>query len=187
MGAYPRELRTERLRLTAFALGDAEELVAINSDPEVMRYLRPGGRSESLAQAERFAAHWDEHGFGLWALRRHGDDALLGFTGLSIPFHFPAVLPAVEAGWRLRRDAWGNGYATEAARPALEHGFADLGLREIVSLVHCANDRSLAVASRLGLRERERIGVVVVLATRRAFAHGGRPAPPRSRARRAGR
>jgi RimJ/RimL family protein N-acetyltransferase len=162
--AYPRELRTERLRLAPFARADGEALAAINADPEVTRYLRPAGHAESLAQAERFAAHWEQHGYGLWALRRGDDgDDLLGFAGLSIPFHFPAVLPAVEAGWRLRRDAWGRGYATEAARVAVRHGFAGLGLDEVISLVHAENDRSLAVAARLGLRERERIGVVVVL------------------------
>jgi RimJ/RimL family protein N-acetyltransferase len=90
---------------------------------------------------------------------------VLGFTGLNIPRHFPAVLPAVEVGWRLRRSAWGCGYATEAARPALAHGLSDLDLEEIISLIHSDNARSLAVARRLGLRERERIGVVRVLAT----------------------
>jgi len=136
--------------------------VEINADPEVMRYLRPGGRPESLAQSQRFAAHWEEHGYGLWAL--WADGALVGFAGLSIPYHFPAVLPAVEVGWRLRRDAWGCGYATEAGRAAVTHGFATLGLDEIVSLIHVDNARSLAVAERLGLRERERIGVVSVYA-----------------------
>jgi RimJ/RimL family protein N-acetyltransferase len=143
-----------------------------------MRFLRPADRDESLRQAAYFAGHWDEHGFGLWALRARDDreDTVLGFTGLSIPRHFPAVLPAVEVGWRLRRTAWGRGYATEAARPALAHGFADLGLEEIISLIHEGNARSLAVARRLGLREREQIGVVRVLATR-----GGADACARSR------
>src|SRR3954449_7927175 len=167
---YPRERATERLRLPACARGDADELAAINADPEVMRYLRPADRAESLAQDERFAAHWRRHGFGLWTLRAHDDHALLGFAGLSIPFHFPAVLPAVEVGWRLRRSSWGRGYATEAARPALAHGFAEAGLAEIISLIHEGNARSLAVARRLGLRERERIGVVRVLSATRGGA-----------------
>ena len=161
--AYPRELRTERLRLAPLSADDGEQLAAINDDPEVHRHLGRLDHAGSLAQAARFAAHWDEHGFGLWAARTHDDDALLGFAGLSIPFHFPAVLPAVEVGWRLRRDAWGRGYATEAGRAALRHGFADLALDEIVCLVRAANARSLAVAARLGLRERERVGDVVVL------------------------
>jgi RimJ/RimL family protein N-acetyltransferase len=165
--AYPRELDTERLRLAPLAAADGEELAAINDDPEVHRYLGALDHDGSLAQAARFAAHWDEHGFGLWAVRAHDDDALLGFAGLSIPFHLPAVLPAVEVGWRLRRDVWGRGYATEAARVALRHGFADLALDEIVCLVRAANARSLAVAARLGLRERERIGDVVVLSALR--------------------
>jgi RimJ/RimL family protein N-acetyltransferase len=165
---FPRVLRTERLRLTPLAPDDGEALAAINADPEVTRFLTPLDHAGSLAQAARFAAHWDEHGFGLWALRRHDRDDLLGFAGLSIPFQFPAVLPAVEVGWRLRRDAWGHGYATEAGRVAARHGFADLGLDEVISLVHRANERSLAVAARLGLRERERHGDVVVLACRRS-------------------
>src|SRR4051812_41735502 len=158
--AYPRELRTERLRLAPLAASDGAELAAINDDPEVHRYLGALDHAGSLAQAARFADHWREHGFGLWALRTHDDAALLGFAGLSIPFHFPRALPAVEVGWRLRRDAWGRGYATEAGRAALHHGFADLGLDEIISLVRAANARSLAVTRRLGLRERERHGDV---------------------------
>jgi RimJ/RimL family protein N-acetyltransferase len=161
--AYPRELRTARLRLAPLAAADGDELAAINADPDVTRFLGPVDHAGSLAQAARFAAHWGEHGFGLWALRTHDDDALLGFAGLSIPFHFPAVLPAVENGWRLRRDAWGHGYATEAARAAAEHGFAALGLDEIISLIRAGNAGSLAVAGRLGMRERERRGDVVVM------------------------
>jgi RimJ/RimL family protein N-acetyltransferase len=177
-------LETERLRLEAWSLEDSEALVEINAHPEVTRYLRPAGRDESLRQSSYFAGHWDEHGFGLWALRARDDPdgGVLGFTGLSIPRHFPAVLPAVEVGWRLRRSAWGQGYATEAARPALAHGFADLGLEEIISLIHEGNARSLAVARRLGLRERERIGVVRVLsATRGGAARRFRLARPAAR------
>jgi len=143
-----------------------------------MRYLRPADRDESLRQSERFAAHWEEHGYGLWALRRHDSDVVLGFAGLSIPYHFPSVLPAVEVGWRLRRDQWGRGFATEAARPALIHGFGDLGLDEIISLIHAENARSLAVASRLGLRERDRYGVVAVFGATREGACASGPSRP---------
>jgi RimJ/RimL family protein N-acetyltransferase len=172
---FPRELRTERLSLTPFAAADGEALAAINADPEVTRYLSPLDHAGSLAQAERFALHWDEHGFGLWALRRLGEDIPIGFTGLSIPLQFPALLPAVEVGWRLRRDAWGKGYASEAARPAVHHGFADLGLDEVISLVHAQNARSLAVAARLGLRERERIGTIVVMSQTRLMPASALP------------
>ena len=67
--AYPRELRTERLRLAPLSADDGEQLAAINDDPEVHRYLGRLDHAGSLAQAARFAAHWDEHGFGLWAVR----------------------------------------------------------------------------------------------------------------------
>ena len=96
--------------------------------------------------------------------RAHPDDgALLGFAGLSIPFHFPAVLPAVEVGWRLRRDVWGRGYATEAGRVAL--ATASPSSRSTRSSAWSARPTRarMAVAARLGLRERERVGDVVVL------------------------
>ena len=109
-------------------------------------------RSESDALIADIEARFARDGFGLWALELRESDELLGFTGLSVvPFaeHFT---PAVEVGWRLRRSAWGNGYATEAARTSLAFGFGELGLAEIVSFTSTANSRSRAVMERLGMR-----------------------------------
>jgi len=164
---FPRELETERLRLTAWSRDDGEALAAINAHPDVLRHVPPVDRAGSFALAERLAAHWTALRFGLWALRERGRDDVIGFAGLSIPVHVPEVFPSVEVGWRLRRDAWGRGFATEAGRAALEHGFAALGLREVVCLVHSGNARSLATAARLGLEESRRVREVVVLSLRR--------------------
>ena len=143
----------------------------MNGDPEVMRFLSAADPDE---QSVRFAAHWDEHGFGLWALRLRDSDEVLGFAGLSVPAHVPEVLPAVEVGWRLRRGAWGCGYATEAGRAALERAWSDLGLDEVISIIHPDNERSLAVARRLGLAERERVRELAVLAQRRPVSRDAR-------------
>ena len=78
--------------------------------------------------------------------------ALAGFVGLAIPSFLPSVLPAVEVGWRLGREHWGQGYATEGARAAVAHGLGALGLAQVLSIVHPANARSIRVAEKLGMR-----------------------------------
>jgi RimJ/RimL family protein N-acetyltransferase len=69
-----------------------------------------------------------------------------------VPRFLPQILPAVEIGWRFRRDCWGRGYATEAAAPLLEFAFAKVGLDRVVSIRHPENDRSGRVMEKLGLR-----------------------------------
>lgn len=145
-------LRTERLLLRRFTDDDRDAFAALNADPEVTTYLpRPIERADSDALVDRIEAHWERHGFGLWALERRADGALLGFTGLAVPGFEAHFTPAVEVGWRLARPAWGHGYATEAARAALRHAFDTLGLVEVVSFTVPANRRSRAVMTRLGM------------------------------------
>jgi RimJ/RimL family protein N-acetyltransferase len=93
------------------------------------------------------------YGFGLWAALRRDTGAMIGFIGLCHPLWFPAMAERVEIGWRLAREAWGAGYATDGAREALRAGFETLALDEIVAFVHPENERSLAVCRRLGMRE----------------------------------
>jgi RimJ/RimL family protein N-acetyltransferase len=150
---------TDRLVLRRWRIGDAAAFAAINADPEVMRWIGRGhvlGRGFSDDLIARFEREWDERGFGLWAvgLRDDPDGALVGFCGLTVPMFLPAVLPAVEVGWRLARGAWGRGYATEAARAAVEFGFVEHGMREIIAIVDPANARSLRVGEKLGMTPR---------------------------------
>ena len=150
-------LETERLLLRPWRPAeDLDALAAINADPDVMRFVapnRPLTRAETADQLERFVAHWERHGFGLWAVvPRDGDGRAVGFAGLAIPSFLPQILPAVEVGWRLASAAWGRGYATEAARASVAFGFERLGLRSIVSVVEAGNVRSLRVAEKLGMR-----------------------------------
>ena len=91
-----------------------------------------------------------ELGYGLWALELRADGRFVGFTGLALQTFEAPFTPAVEVGWRLAADAWGHGYATEAARASLDHGFG-LGLQEIVSMTTVTNLRSQAVMARLGM------------------------------------
>lgn len=146
------ELRTDRLDLRRWRRRDRRPFARLNADPAVMRHFPATlTRAESNALAERIAAHLEEHGWGLWALEERATGRFLGFTGLAaVPFDAPFT-PAVEIGWRLRRDAWGRGFATEAAQAAVEFAFAGSGLAlaEVVSFTAQVNERSRAVMRRL--------------------------------------
>ena len=173
------ELETARLRLRAWRPDDLTPFAALNADPEVTRHLqgRPLSRAESDDLAARIAAHWRERGFGLWAVELKADGRMVGFAGLAVPAFLPAVLPAVEVGWRLARDVWGRGLATEAGRASLEQGFGALGLDRVVSIIRPANAASRRVAEKLGL-ELERtlphpVGGEVCVYARRGGAVSG--------------
>jgi RimJ/RimL family protein N-acetyltransferase len=152
-------IETQRLLLRAWQPSDEAPFAALNADPEVTRYLRgPMRRDESEELLARIRGHWQEHGFGLYAVEVKESGAFAGFVGLAIPSFLPEVLPAVEVGWRLAREHWGNGYATEGARASLVHGFGELGLAQIISIIDPGNAASIRVAERLGMaRGRDRI------------------------------
>jgi RimJ/RimL family protein N-acetyltransferase len=152
MTIAPRELLSERLRLRRWLPSDREPFAAMNADPRVMEYmpavLLP---SESDALAARIEAHFDRHGFGLWAVEIPGVAAFAGFIGLSIPAFSAHFTPCVEIGWRLAAACWNRGYATEGARAALRFGFHHLGLDQIVSFTIPANLRSRRVMEKIGM------------------------------------
>lgn len=145
-------LRTDRLILRPWREDDFTPFAAMSADPKVMEHFPSTlTREESDAVAARLKAHIDTHGFGFWALEVPGVAPFMGFAGLQhVSFNAPFV-PAVEIGWRLAPQYWGVGYASEAARAALAHGFGPLGLSEIVSFTIPANTRSQAVMRRIGM------------------------------------
>jgi len=146
------ELRTARLRLRGWLERDRAPYRAMNADPEVMRHFpNPLDSAASDALLESLTPQWAEHEFGGWIIERLDDGAFLGVTGLSRPSFEAHFTPAVEVGWRYARAAWGHGYATEAARAALEFGFETIALPEIVSFTVPANERSWRVMERLGM------------------------------------
>jgi RimJ/RimL family protein N-acetyltransferase len=148
----PLELRTQRLLLRRWRPEDRAPFAALNADPRVMEHF-PGllSREESDALAARIEMHFEQHGFGLWALEIPSVTPLAGFVGLNTPRFEAHFTPCVEIGWRLAAEHWGRGYATEAARAALMFGFEKLGLREIVSFTATANVRSRRVMEKLGM------------------------------------
>ncbi len=147
------ELRTERVLLRQWRLADLVPFAALNADPETMRFFpAPLTREESDALAERARRELEVQGWGLWGVEVPGQAEFIGFVGLSRPGFEAHFTPAVEVGWRLAREHWGNGYATEAARAAVAHGFDELGLDEIVSFTSELNEPSIRVMQRIGMR-----------------------------------
>jgi len=146
------EIRTPRLVLRGWRDADVEPFAAMNADPRVMEHFPARLSSgETAAMVARIRVHFEEHGFGLWAVEVPGVAPFIGFTGLSRPRFLAPFTPCVEIGWRLAFDHWGRGYATEAARASLAFGFERLGLGEIVSFTVPANRRSIHVMEKLGM------------------------------------
>lgn len=146
------ELVTDRLRLRRWRDSDRATFAELNSDPKVREYLpaaSPGNESDDIV--DRIEAHFDQHGFGLWAVEIPDRARFAGFVGLSVPGFEAHFTPCVEIGWRLAAEHWGYGYATEGARSALAFGFDVLGLNEIVSFTVPANQRSRRVMEKLGM------------------------------------
>jgi RimJ/RimL family protein N-acetyltransferase len=124
----------------------------MNADPRVMEFfIKRLDRAGSDAMVDRIREHFAVHGFGLWAVEVPGVAPFIGFTGLEVPRFEAPFMPCVEIGWRLAFEHWGRGYATEAARLALDYGFGTLGLPEILATTTVTNRRSRAVMERLGM------------------------------------
>lgn len=149
-------LNTERLLLREWRDEDRKPFAALNDDPAVMEHFPSHlSREASDAMADRITAFLNEHGWGLWAVEVVETGEFVGFTGLSIPRFEAPFTPCVEVGWRLARSAWGKGYATEAARASVAHGFGPVGLDEIVAMVVPGNVRSQGVMRKLGMTRDE--------------------------------
>jgi ribosomal-protein-alanine N-acetyltransferase len=146
-------IETARLLLRPWREEDLDPFAELNADPRVMEHFPSvSSRRESADLMARFRRHFDQHGYGFWAVEPKGGDSFIGFVGLgTVPFdaHFT---PAVEIGWRLAHASWGQGYASEAARASLRVAFLELELAEVVSFTTPANLRSRAVMERIGMR-----------------------------------
>lgn len=132
--------------LTAFA--------ALNSDPEVMRYFpAPLDLEMSRALLEKLQAHYEVHGYTYFATELLDSRTFIGFIGLKFQDYEAPFTPAVDIGWRLRREYWGKGYATEGAGRCLEYGFETLGLTSIIATCPVGNTPSERVMQRIGMQK----------------------------------
>jgi RimJ/RimL family protein N-acetyltransferase len=150
--AFPEHVVTERLVLRRPRLADLPALQAVIADARVREWQFPARfrtPQHTAALLRRGDEHWGERGFGPWVVLR--EDELIGRAGLmTSDFQGREV---VEVMWFLGPDHWGHGYATEAARAAVDAGFSELGLTEILAWTMTTNLPSQAVMRRLGFEE----------------------------------
>jgi RimJ/RimL family protein N-acetyltransferase len=147
-------IETERLILRGYREADRDDFAALNGDPRVGAWLAGTlDRAQSDAMMDRINAHIAEHGFGLWGAERKADGRLIGFIGLTTvkAGDLPAG-PAIEMGWRLIPQAWGQGLASEGAAAALAWGFANPDADEIVAFTADTNLASQGVMRKIGMR-----------------------------------
>ena len=145
-------VETPRLLLRDWTDADAEPFAAMNADPRVMEFFPRGlDRADSDSLISHIRASITRDGFGLYAVEAKDTGAFVGFTGLARPGFDAPFMPAIEIGWRLARESWGNGYATEAAGAAVDHAFGSLGLDALVSYTTEWNRRSRRVMEKIGM------------------------------------
>ena len=166
------EIETDRLLLCQWRKEDLDAYARICADPEVMRYTRAGSPLTREQTEERVAAtirHWEERGFGLWAVEEKATGAFIGRIGLLYHEDWPEGEHKTEVGWLLDRSFWGRGLATEGAVASVRFGFEKLGLERIISIIRPENAASRQVAEKAGLTFRGETrwrGVDVVWYTR---------------------
>lgn len=147
-------LTTERLILRRWRESDREPFAALNADPAVCEFfpVEAFSREQSDALIERLEEHFETYGYSCWAVEVKGGPSLVGLVGLAVPTFEAHFTPCVEIGWRLARSAWGQGYASEAAREVLRYSFEDADLDGLVSMTSVLNHRSQAVMERIGFQ-----------------------------------
>ncbi|MDX6637217.1 MAG: hypothetical protein QOJ01_728 [Solirubrobacterales bacterium] len=153
---YPERVETERLLLRRWTAGDLGAMRAIWSDPAVLQSLHPSdsGDPDEIARnaLKRHVGAWERDGFGLWAAVDPAEDEVIGWIGAWRQDVGPELGGEVEVGWTLRSPWWGRGLALEGARAAAATAFAEFDVERLISLIGADNQRSIAVATRLGSR-----------------------------------
>lgn len=149
-------LETDRLIFRDWKDEDREHFARMNGDPMVMEYLpRSLDAKASNKLVDRFQAHLDQHGYGLFALENKESGEFVGFTGLNnVDFEAPFT-PAVELAWRLDYEFWGHGFGSEAGRAVLDFAFKKAGLKEVVSFTVHDNDRTIHLIEKIGMSKVE--------------------------------
>ncbi len=146
-------LETPRLALRTWRDSDVTPFIAAMNTPAVMRWL---GGVQDAAAARASIARWQgyqaEHGHSFWIVERQADRAMLGFCGLKrCDAPGAPMIGAMEIGWRLREDAWGNGYAREAAQACLDAAFTTFDADDVIAITVAANAPSWGLMQRLGM------------------------------------
>jgi [ribosomal protein S5]-alanine N-acetyltransferase len=151
-------IQTEHLLLRPWLPEDAEAWFNILQEKDILQYFPsqpPPGRERADRYIAHHQAHWDKYSYGHWAVVNREDGLVVGWNGLE----YLPELNQTEIAYLLSKNVRGRGYATEAARAALNYGFETAGLAEIVGLVHAENSASIRVLEKCGLVFKDRLSL----------------------------
>lgn len=149
---HPIQLETPRLIIRPWKMSDLEPFAQLNADSDVMRYFpAPLTKVESDALAERIQSFISIYGWGFWAVELKQNQKFIGFTGLLYQPEQFDFSPCTEIGWRLAKEYWHKGYATEAAKACLDFAFQRLEINEVIAITATTNRPSEQVMQRLGM------------------------------------
>jgi len=147
-------IETARLRIRALEDSDVDGAHRVYGDPEVMRYVGADGkartREQSAAGVARMMDGQAKNGFSLWAVELLDTGEMIGVCGVV---HVDGTGPDVELVYEFQRSAWGQGYATEAARACLDAALGPLGLKRVIALAYPENAQSIRIMQKLGMRD----------------------------------
>jgi ribosomal-protein-alanine N-acetyltransferase len=144
--------QTSRLILRKFNESDVDPLLGFRGDPEVMRFSITGPETREDIQTKYLPGclrRYSRDGLGQWAVVRKSDGICAGECGICV--QEVDGEKEFEISYRMRRDCWGNGLATEAARACCDYGFKKAGLRRLISIIECENIASIRVAEKMGM------------------------------------
>ncbi|MCR9232797.1 GNAT family N-acetyltransferase [Gimesia chilikensis] len=145
-------METTRLILRRWCEDDVTPFVELNKDPRVMQYYPSTLTSEqSMQMMDDIQKHFEEYGFGLWAVEIKDQTPFAGFIGLAVPQFTAFFTPCIEILWRLATPYWNQGYATEGAHAVLDFGFDECNLKQIVSFTVPSNIASRRVMEKIGM------------------------------------
>ena len=149
----PVEIKTDRLLLRQWTEQDFPLFAKICADPVVMEFFpKVYSQEESDAFASKTISLIEKKSWGFWAVELIEENKFIGFVGLNESGYLVPVSPCIEIGWRLDKDYWGKGYATEAARASLQFAFEVLQVNEVYSFTSIFNKRSWLMMLRLGMQ-----------------------------------
>ncbi|MFY0650456.1 MAG: GNAT family N-acetyltransferase [Cyclobacteriaceae bacterium] len=146
--------KSSRLGFRNWEEKDLLPMTALNQDKEVMKYF-PDVQNEQQTRklVTSMQQHFEANGFCYFAVDTLEDEEFIGFIGLMTKVYLEELGELVDIGWRLRKGAWGNGYATEGAMACLKYGFENLGLDKIYAVCPAVNLKSEAVMKKIGMKK----------------------------------
>ena len=148
----PYLFQSERLGFRNWTSDDLEEFAKLNADEDVMEYFpKTLSKSAVAALIEKLKSHFAQNGFTYYATELLDTNELIGMIGMAKQTYKTAYTPAIDIGWRLKKSAWGKGYATEGAKRCLDYAFNELNLTTLIAVCPINNRKSENVMKKIGM------------------------------------